>query len=390
MSFKRLFPYFTLGSFILLLASCTTTPPTQQETQGEVFTEGRHQVTFSDIPGWNDDDVRQVWPAFMNSCRALGKKEQWRDICLDAQSIDQNDGLAVRHFFESNFIPYRVVGENGSETGMATGYYEPLLQGSRNRKGIYQTALYREPADLLTIDLTSAYPQLKGIRLRGKLDGKRVVPYETRGELEKSGKLSGNEIVWVDDALDAFFLEIQGSGRVHIPETGETIRVAYANQNGRPYRSIGRYLIDKGELKSGQASAQQIKKWLKKNPERFREVLDSNPSYVFFREEKISDPGVGPNGAQGVPLTPERSIAVDPRYVPLGTPVFIDTTRPYSATPLKKLVMAQDTGGAIRGAIRADYFWGFGSEAAEQAGKMKQKLKVWLLLPKQPDGKTEN
>lgn len=202
-------------------------------------------------------------------------------------------------------------------------------------KEIYKTALYREPSDLLTIDMASAYPQLKGLRLRGKLEGNRVVPYETRGDLEKSNKLAGNEIVWVDDALDAFFLEIQGSGRVYIPETNETIRVAYANQNGRPYRSIGRYLIDKGELKPGQASAQQIKKWLKNNPRRFREVLDSNPSYVFFREEKISDPSVGPNGAQGVPLTPERSIAVDPRYVPLGTPVFIDTTRPYSTTPLK-------------------------------------------------------
>ena len=259
------------------------------------------------------------------------------------------------------------------------------MKGSRVRKGKFRTALYRQPDDLLVIDLASAYPQLKGLRLRGKLDGNRVVPYETRAEIEKSGKLAGHEIVWVDDVLDAFFLEIQGSGRVYIPESGETIRLAYANQNGRPYRSIGRYLLDRGELKPGQASSQQIRQWIRRNPERLREVLDSNPSYVFFREERIDDPSEGPKGALGVPLTPERSIAIDPRHIPLGAPVFVDTTRPYSSVPLQKLMLAQDTGGAIRGAVRADYFWGFGPQAGEVAGKMKQKLKVWLLLPKQPE-----
>ena len=381
---KRFIPYFVLVCLAVLLASCTTTPPEIPEPE-PAPPERRQRVSFTDLPDWNTDNMKAVWPAFLNSCRAIGKRTDWQDVCLKARGIDENDQAAIRTFFESNFDPYRIVGENGSDTGLVTGYYEPLLTGSRNQKGKFQTALYRQPDDLLIIDLASAYPQLKGLRLRGKLDGHRVVPYDTRAEIEKSGKLDGNEIVWVDDVLDAFFLEIQGSGRVYLPESGETIRLAYANQNGRPYRSIGRYLLDKGELKPGQASAQQIKEWIRKNPKRLREVLDANPSYVFFREEKIADPEEGPKGALGVPLIAERSIAVDPRYIPLGAPVFIDTTQPYSSVPLRKLMMAQDTGGAIRGAVRADYFWGFGSDAGKQAGKMKQKLKVWLLLPKQPE-----
>ena len=381
---KRLLSCFFLIGLTVWLAACTTTPPVIPETE-QMPMEERQQVSFSDLPGWKSDNLKDVLPAFRKSCRAIGKKKDWQDVCAKAYDIDENDTFAIRSFFETHFIPYRIANENGSETGLATGYFEPLLKGSRVRKGKFRTALYRLPDDLLVIDLASAYPQLKGLRLRGKLDGNRVVPYETRAEIEKSGKLAGHEIVWVDDVLDAFFLEIQGSGRVYIPESGETIRLAYANQNGRPYRSIGRYLLDRGELKPGQASSQQIRQWIRRNPERLREVLDSNPSYVFFREERIDDPSEGPKGALGVPLTPERSIAIDPRHIPLGAPVFVDTTRPYSSVPLQKLMLAQDTGGAIRGAVRADYFWGFGPQAGEMAGKMKQKLKVWLLLPKQPE-----
>ena len=381
---KRLLSCFFLIGLTVWLAACTTTPPVIPETE-QMPMEERQQVSFSDLPGWKSDNLKDVLPAFRKSCRAIGKKKDWQDVCAKAYGIDENDTFAIRSFFETHFIPYRIANENGSETGLATGYFEPLLKGSRVRKGKFRTALYRQPDDLLVIDLASAYPQLKGLRLRGKLDGNWVVPYETRAEIEKSGKLAGHEIVWVDDVLDAFFLEIQGSGRVYIPESGETIRLAYANQNGRPYRSIGRYLLDRGELKPGQASSQQIRQWIRRNPERLREVLDSNPSYVFFREERIDDPSEGPKGALGVPLTPERSIAIDPRHIPLGAPVFVDTTRPYSSVPLQKLMLAQDTGGAIRGAVRADYFWGFGPQAGEMAGKMKQKLKVWLLLPKQPE-----
>ena len=383
---NRFVSYFSLVCLAIWLAACTTTPPEKEAPEPErALTQERQPVSFADLPGWENDNMVALWPAFRKSCRALDRKSEWRDVCNESVYVDGENPVAIRSFFESNFTPYRITGENGEDTGMATGYYEPLLTGSRRRKGKFKTALYRQPDDLLVIDMADAYPQLKGMRLRGKLDGNRVVPYDTRKEIERSGKLSGNEIVWVDDVMDAFFLEIQGSGRVYLPESGETIRLAYANQNGRPYRSIGRYLLDKGELKPGQASAQQIRQWLRRHPARLREVLDSNPSYVFFREEKIADPSEGPKGALGVPLTPERSVAVDPKHIPLGAPVYVDTTQPYSSEPIRQLMVAQDTGGAVRGAVRIDYFWGFGAQAGEQAGKMKQKLKLWLLLPKQPE-----
>ncbi|MBS7327663.1 MAG: MltA domain-containing protein [Oxalobacter sp.] len=445
MQYRRYLAVAALAGTVLLSA-CTTAPFMPGQTDDVKLPDSqvvRHQrqVSFSELPGWKDDDIKQVWPAFRQSCRANAGLPEWKPVCAAAADVDGRDSDAVRTFFEEWFDPYSIMTDSGSDTGLATGYYEPVLRGSYRKQGAYQTALYREPRDLLEIDFTSVYPQLKGMRLRGhlednrvkadgasepvsgllqldlldaypklaglslwgRLDGrkvvpfaapgtvdytgmqaaKKVVPYETRGQLEKSGKLKGQEILWVDDVIDAFFLEIQGSGRVYLPESKSTVRLAYANQNGRPYRSIGRYLLDKGELKPGQASAQQIKQWVRKHPNRLREVLDANPSYVFFREEKLTDPNEGPKGSQGVPLTPGRSIAVDRKYVPMGTPVFLDTTMPNSKVPLRRLVMAQDTGGAIAGPVRADFFWGWGNGAGSMAGKMKQKLKVWLLLPKQ-------
>jgi membrane-bound lytic murein transglycosylase A len=212
--------------------------------------------------------------------------------------------------------------------------------------------------------------------------GNKVLPYPTRGEMAQSNALSGMELVWVDDPIDAFFLQVQGSGRVQLADTKEIVRVAYADQNGHPYKSIGRYLVDKGEMTLDQASAQSIKSWYINNPARRQELLNANPSYVFFKEEKLTDPKKGPKGSLGVPLTPHRSIAVDIQFVPLGVPVFLATTQPGKDTPLQRLMMAQDTGGAIKNAVRADYFWGFGAEAGEKAGKMKQRGMMWVLLPK--------
>jgi membrane-bound lytic murein transglycosylase A len=232
------------------------------------------------------------------------------------------------------------------------------------------------------VDLGSIYPELKNMRLRGKLVGNKVVPYPARAELAQSGVLAGSELIWVDNPIDAFFLQVQGSGRVQIADTKETVRVAYADQNGHPYRSIGRYLVDKGELTMDQASAQGIKAWLAANPKRQQELLNANPGYVFFKEEKLIDPRKGPKGALGVPLTPQRSVAVDPNYIPLGAPVFLSTTQPGSNAPLQRMVVAQDTGGAIKNAVRADFFWGFGAEAGEKAGRMKQRGMLWVLLPK--------
>jgi len=335
--------------------------------------------SYAALPGWERDDVRAAWPAFMASCGVLVKKAQWKESCGIARQVNGGDERAVRLFFETFLQPHQVIAPGGADTGLVTGYYEPLLRGARKRGGLYQTPLYRVPDDLVSIDLASVYPELKGMRLRGKLAGKKVVPYPTRAEIERAD-FSGKELLWVDDAVEAFFLQVQGSGRVEVD--GGTVRVAYAEQNGHPYKSIGRYLVDKGELTSEQASAQGIKSWIAGHPTRQAELFNANPSYVFFKEEKLPDPTVGPKGALGVPLTPQRSVAIDASLLPLGAPLFLSTTQANSNIPLQRLVMAQDTGGAIRGAIRVDYFFGFGPSASENAGRMKQSGSVWVLLPK--------
>ena len=263
---------------------------------------------------------------------------------------------------------------------MVTGYYEPLLNGSRTRRGVYQHAVYAAPPDLLTIDLGDLRPDLKGQRLRGRVEGSRVVPYHDRAGIE-SGRapVAGREILYVDDVIELFFLQIQGSGRVRL-DNGEMVRLNYADQNGHPYRGIGRILVDRGELKFEQASMQGIKGWAQANQPKLTELLNNNPSYVFFREIKL-DGEAGPPGALGVPLFAGRSIAVDPAFVPLGAPIWLVTTWPNTTRPLERLMLAQDTGGAIRGPQRADFFWGFGDDAGREAGRMRQSGELWLLWP---------
>lgn len=343
-------------------------------------------VGFDALPGWSTDNLAAAWGAFRASCHALRFQAPWRAACGEAAKLAPGtttpDVAAVRAYFESQFVAYRVSTPEGNTQGLATGYYEPLLRGSRTRRAPYLHALYAPPDDLLVIDLISVNPDLRNMRLRGRLEGRRVVPYWSRAEIERGlAPLSGKELVWVDNPIEAFFLEVQGSGRIAL-DSGETLRLNYADQNGHPYQSIGRWLLDRGELKPGEATMQGIKAWALANPKRVEELLAQNPSYVFFRELQVSDPSIGPPGAQGVPLTPERSIAVDPRYTPLGAPVFVATTYPNSDARLERLVIAQDTGGAIRGQVRVDYFWGFGAEAGALAGRMRQPLRMWVLLPK--------
>ena len=357
----------------------TPTPPTPAEPVVRYERAG-----WSRLPGWDNDDVREAWPAFLKSCRSLRFRAEWASACTAAQSLDATSVRAIRAYFDRYFEPYAIVRQTGplrEDTGLITGYYEPLLKGSRNASAKFSAPLYGPPADLLTIDLSSLYPELKGKRLRGRLQGNKVIPYYNRAELEANPSLRGREIVWVDDALDAFLLQVQGSGRVQLTN-GDTIRLQYADQNGYPYQSIGRYLVDKGELPMDQATMPAIRQWLAANPARLREVMNANPSFVFFNEEKLDDPTQGPKGAQGVPLTGGRSIAVDPASVPLGAPVYLDTTYPSSDQPLQRLVIAQDTGGAIRGVVRADFFWGSGHAAGEQAGRMRQPLRMFMLWPK--------
>ncbi len=336
---------------------------------------------YAALPGWQQDDLRQAWPAFMASCKVLSAKPEWKNACGAARGVAASDGTAIRSYFERWFVPNQVRSPDGADSGLVTGYYEPLLRGARTRGGAFQTPLYRVPDDLLTIELASVYPDLKGKRLRGRLVGKKVVPYSTRAEIERAN-IAGKELLWVDDPVEAFFLEVQGSGRVALADSGETVRVAYADQNGHPYKAIGRWLVEQGELTAASASAQSIKAWIVANPGRRQELFNANPSFVFFKEERLPDPNVGPKGALGVPLTPARSIAIDPLLLPLGAPVYLATTQANSEVPMQRLVMAQDTGGAIRGAVRADFFFGFGYDAMENAGRMKQRGQLWVLLPR--------
>ena len=339
-------------------------------------------ATFTDLPGWQQDDITAALLAFLQGCPALKAQPLWAQTCARAQPMATADAATQRQFVEAEFIPHQVVAGNGDTEGLVTGYYEPLLHGSRKPDARYRFPLYGPPDDLVAIDLAEVYPELKGMRLRGRLVGRKVVPYWTRSDIDgEPAPLRGRELLWVDDAVELFFLQIQGSGRVLL-DNGEIVRVSYADQNGHPYRSIGRLLVERGELTLDKASMQGIRAWGRDNPQKLPPLLAENPSYVFFREMPAGNGG--PPGALGAPLTAGRSLAVDPRVVPLGAPVFVATTWPGTDTPLQRLMSAQDTGGAIKGAIRADFFWGFGDAAGELAGKMRQSLKLWVLLPRAP------
>jgi len=347
---------------------------------------------WSALPGWQDDRPQDAWPAWLVSCRALtdreSTRETWRAPCDAAATVDGRDPDAVRRYFEAQFTPWSVAFPDGRTTGLVTGYYEPLLRGSRTRTAAFPVPIYAAPDDLLTVDLASLHPELKDKRVRARVEGKRVVPYWTRAEIERgAAPLDGKVLAYVADPLDAAFLQIQGSGRVELPD-GSVMRVGYADQNGHPFRFIGRVLIDRGELTRDTASMPAIKAWARRNPDKLDALLDENPSYVFFRDVPPPAPGTidatidGPYGSLGVPLLAQRAIAVDARAIPLGAPVFLATVYPLSDRRLERLVLAQDTGGAIRGAVRADYFWGFGDEAGREAGRMRQDGAMWLLWPR--------
>ena len=362
-----------------------TLPPLPPSPPAAVPTQRYERVAWSGLDGWATDDLGEAWSAFLAGCAALKTKPDWKAPCELALQRPARDASAVRQFFETQFEPWRIAydDEKGqrSDSGLITGYYEPLLRGARKPGGAYKTPLFAVPDDLLTVELGDLYPSLKGERVRARLQGKRVLPYYDRAALVSAASLKGKELVWVDDAIDAFFLQVQGSGRVQLPG-GDVLRLAYADQNGQPYKAIGRYLVQKGDLTVEQATAPGLRQWLAAHPDRLNEVLNANPSVVFFREETLPDPKLGPKGALGVPLTAGRSVAVDPRNLPLGAPLFLATTQPGSTTPLARLVMAQDTGGAIRGVVRADLFWGLGAEAGDRAGTMRQQGRLWLLWPK--------
>ena len=319
---------------------------------------------WSELPGWDADAVTEIWPALQRGCDK--PPPEWARICADARSLAPASDASARAWMRQRLQPWRVEANDGTSEGLITGYFEPLVEARRVAGGAYRVPLHAAPADLATRK-----------------------PYWTRQQLATvpaaQAALRGAAIAYVADPLDALILQIQGSGRLDLTEPNgqrKLVRVAFAGHNDHPYKSVGKWLIEQGELRADQASWPAIKAWARAHPKRLDEMLWSNPRVVFFREEPLPDARLGPRGAQGVPLTPGRSIAVDAQSVPYGTPVWLDTTEPLASTPLRRLVMAQDTGSAIVGAVRADYFWGWGDVAEQQAGRMKQPLRMWVLWPR--------
>ena len=359
-------------------------PPAEPEPAPVPEAEPRQEVDWSAVDGWLQDDPALAMDALLKSCRALRFRPDWQPACGRLNDMVGRTGTEIRQALEEEFVPYRLQQADGSPVGLLTGYYVPDLRGSRTPSAVYPYPLYKRPDDLLTIDLTDVYPSLAGYRLRGRLEGNRVIPYWDRDDIESSDRpLAGEELFWVADPVELFFLHIQGSGRI-LFEDGSSAMVNYADQNGHPYRSIGGWMIEQGIMTRDQMSMQNIRAWARKNPDRVDELLGQNPSYVFFRD--LGEDVYSPPGALGVPLTPGRSLAVDPRYVPLGAPVFLATTWPGSDRPLRRLMSAQDTGGAIKGRVRADFFWGMGEKAGSFAGRTKQDVRLWLLLPRERVG----
>lgn len=319
-------------------------------------------VRWSELPGLNDDALHEAWNAWLKSCERPAPAHG--ALCPEVRRLSIGSVADQRAWLRQRLQPYRVEAAGGSAEGLLTSYYEPVFDASRTPSARYNVPLYRPPAGLAS----------------GR-------PWYTRQEMETRADaraaLRGREIVWLADPVDALVLQIQGSGRVRVTEPDgsvRTVRLAFAATNDQPYKSVGRWLLDQGAIRD--ASWPGIKAWLAANPQRTQELLWSNPRVVFFREEPLDaiDASAGPRGAQGVALTPGRSIAVDPGSIPYGTPVWLVSAGPQLT--LQRLVLAQDTGSAIVGAVRADWYAGSGTEAGELAGRLKQPLRLWVLWPK--------
>jgi len=372
---------------ILVLAGCGSLQPPPQACPAcpppvpaaARAADVKYEYTpYAAIPGWTEASLGPGLRAFASGCTRIAGGSALRRACDATRALPADDETAMRTFIEANFDAWALTSADGSAEGMVTGYYEPVLAGSRTRSERFRFPVYGVPADLVAVDLEGVASEVKGLRLRGRLDGTRLVPYWTRSEIEGGGKFSAPVLAWVEDAVELFFLQIQGSGQIELGG-GARLRLGYGDHNGHPYASIGRYLMQRGELALEQTSMQGIKAWAAANPGKLRAALDSNPGYVFFRETTQAD---GPIGTLGAPLTAGYSLAIDPRAVPLGAPVFLATTMPLSSQPLRRLMAAQDTGGAIRGAVRADFYWGTGNEAGALAGRMRQQGRMWILWPR--------
>lgn len=346
-----------------------------------------HPIKFSELPNWDKDQLTQVWTPFIRSCSKLKEMPEetiflndqsitnWNAVCRKALSLHEPSETLIRNYFESNFTPY-AVSVNNDNKGLFTGYYEPLLRGSRVKNKQFNVPLYKRPNDLVTIENLGLFRKdLKGLRLSGRVVDNNVIPYFTHAEIDGGGILAGNELLWIRDPIDAFFIQIQGSAAIKL-ENNKVIHINFAASNGRAYTAIGKILIEQNLLNRNEVSMQSIRHYLETHPQQMKSILFQNESYVFFKE--IED---GPVGAQGVVLTPERSLAVDPLYISYGTPIWLDIPHPLNKSRIQHLVIAQDKGGAIKGPLRGDYFWGTGQKAGESAGVMKSIGTYYLLLP---------
>lgn len=365
-------------------------------TQQLVLTE----TDFSDIEGWDADDHAAALAAMRQSCAILARIPDDRSlrgdprlaltaadlkpVCAEAENTAES---AAKSFFESAFVPFHT--RNGTEeTGLITGYFEPEMKGSRTRSEAYPASVLARPDSLVMVELGDFRESLRGQRIAGRVANGRLEPFADRSAIVE-GALDGEglELIWLPSAIDAFFLEIQGSGRVVLqegPDAGQVIRLSYAGQNGHPYTAIGRPLIDRGHIPREEMSMAAIRTWLETNPDEAQEVMNLNASFVFFTELAVEHPELGPPGAQSALLTPHRSIAVDRKHHALGLPFWFELPNPSPADPdgpIRRLMMAQDTGGAIRGPVRADYFAGIGDEAGVIAGHMQDQGSLTVLLP---------
>jgi membrane-bound lytic murein transglycosylase A len=352
---------------LLLVTGCTP----KYTSIKEVSKAQLEKLDFDDIEGFHSDDLDLALRVFQKDCARAKRYKIFKQVCQKAQNTDN-----PKDFFTQNFTPFKLRSKKGNDQGIITGYYEPLLQGSLKETKEFKYPIYKTPKDLIVVDLKKIYPELKKYRLRGRIVGNKLIPYDSRTLMRKKKDLE--VIAYVNDKVDLYFLEIQGSGKIELRD-GSVMNVGFANQNGHQYESIGKYMIKKGYIgrKSGySASIQGMKKWFNDNPSKVDKVLNINPSYVFFAQNKQ-----GATGSLGTELTSRRNLAVDRRYIPLGMPVFIHTKNPVTKEKINQLMVAADTGGAIKGEIRADFFWGFAKEAEHYAGRMKEQGQLIMLIP---------
>lgn len=368
-----------LGALALLLEACVSAVPKPPETLT------LKAVAFDDLPQWRADAVSDVLPALDRSCGVVlrrpvdasmgvaGKVREWRAPCQALREARPVGDAATRAYFETYFTPYLAQSPAGS---LFTGYYEAELRGALQRGGKYQTPLWQKPTDLIAADLGAFKPELKGQKVVGKVTEQKLVPYDDRAAIARTS-LEGRAqpLVWVDDPITAFFLEIQGSGRVQLPD-GSSMRIGYDAQNGHPFVPIGRVMADSGALERP-VTMRKIRAWLTAHPDQAQAMMNRNPSVVFFKRSQAD----GAVGAQGVVLTPLRSMAVDPSFIPLGVPLWVVFDN-QTCCGAPRLVMAQDTGGAIKGAVRGDLFWGTGPDAEAGAGNMQTRGAYYLFIPK--------